>query len=154
MRLPAALSRLFRWRWSRTLALIGIFVALAFILIPDRSSAPVERPLPSGHPAPVEPVWREPRGPVSGAHAGAPDQPVHGASSAAPADDPPGELPVWERPPRKTSQPFPEGARLEEPRPPIRLPPGMLAEPPPPSPPGAAPADAEVAPPTNDPVAP
>ena len=36
------------------------------------------------------------------------------------------ELPIWERPPRTTAQPFPEAARFDPPFPPFKLPPEML----------------------------
>src|SRR5581483_3756711 len=56
--------------------------------------------------------------------------------AAAPAADRPheaaadsgaeAELPIWERPPRTTAQPFPEAARFDPPFPPFKLPPEML----------------------------
>jgi hypothetical protein len=51
---------------------------------------------------------------------------------AAPAVAPPSsaaEVPEWERKPLRTSQPFPEEARIDPPMPPIKIPPEMLIPP-------------------------
>ena len=78
--------------------------------------------------------------PIAGAPVGAP-RPAPTPARASPpiVETPPDELPVWERPPLRTSQPFPEGARLDPPLPPIKIPPEMLL---PPAIPDAGPARA------------
>jgi len=38
----------------------------------------------------------------------------------------PEDLPIWARPPRVISQPFPEGGRIDPPLPPVKIPPEML----------------------------
>jgi hypothetical protein len=52
------------------------------------------------------------------------------AQIAATGEIPPGtapeHLPIWARPPRVTSQPFPEGGRINPPLPPVKIPPEML----------------------------
>jgi hypothetical protein len=52
-----------------------------------------------------------------------------GTTPAATAEAPPAEVPVWERKPLRTSQPFPEEARIDPPMPPIKIPPEMLVPP-------------------------
>ena len=46
--------------------------------------------------------------------------------AAPPATEAPAEVPEWERKPLRTSQPFPEEARIDPPMPPIKIPPEML----------------------------
>jgi hypothetical protein len=48
------------------------------------------------------------------------------ATAPPPAETAPAELPVWERKPLRTSQPFPEEARFDPPMAPIKIPPEML----------------------------
>jgi hypothetical protein len=49
-------------------------------------------------------------------------QPSETTAVATPED----EVPVWQRRPLRTTQPFPEGARFDPPMPPIKIPPEML----------------------------
>ena len=48
------------------------------------------------------------------------------ATGEIPPGTPPEHLPIWARPPRVTSQPFPEGGRINPPLPPAKIPPEML----------------------------
>ena len=48
------------------------------------------------------------------------------ATGEIPPGTPPEHLPIWARPPRVTSQPFPEGGRINPPLPPVKIPPEML----------------------------
>jgi len=100
---------------------------------------PAPPPLP---PAPPSPSLSPPLPPSS------PSSPPSSPASAAAETDngrtgqrgATGELPIWERPPLRTSQPFPESARAEAPPPPVKLQPWML------SPPAPAPASEPSAP--------
>jgi hypothetical protein len=83
------------------------------------ASAPALAPTPPSASAPAPPfASRVPRD-------ARPPEP-QSAETAATAATPDDEVPVWQRRPLRTDQPFPEGARFDPPMPPIKLPPEML----------------------------
>ena len=84
-----------------------------------RIPAPARTPTPTPTPTPAKSV-----------------QEVIAETGEIPEGTRPEDLPIWARPPRVLSQPFPEGGRINPPLPPVNLPPEMLA---PAQPPGAAP---------------
>ena len=53
-------------------------------------------------------------------------QEVIAETGEIPAGTRPEDLPIWARPPRVTSQPFPEGGRINPPLAPVKIPPEML----------------------------
>jgi hypothetical protein len=93
----------------------------------ERPAAKARRPA-----AAAEPTARHPSPTSTPTPTPALDSTVE-AQIAATGEIPPGtrpeHLPIWARPPRVTSQPFPEGARINPPLPPVKIPPEMLAPP-------------------------
>jgi hypothetical protein len=130
---PSSLSRLLRWRGARTFLLVAILGGLAWFLFPGRDDpadqAAVAEPAPPidepSRPASSAPAAAEP---TAARVPGAPPTQVDQATAGGPIADPPGELPVWERPPRTTVQPFPEAARFDEPLPPSKVPAWMIGD--------------------------
>jgi hypothetical protein len=138
MPFPNAVSRFMKWPWSRTLILVTALVGLVtFNLIPDREDRPRGR-MPDGGASGI-PISQQPtetptetprtlaRDP-SAISPSVPSQTVRDQTNRREAN-PPAELPIWERPPRTTIQPFPEEARFDPPLPPFKVPPEMIGEP-------------------------
>jgi hypothetical protein len=118
--------------WSRTLVLAAILIGLAIILLPRREDPPAPAPRrdsdPGAAPGPGETAPRDEPAAPRGAPSREPRAPADrsGAAPNEPDRDPAAELPIWERPPRTTAQPFPEAARFDPPMAPIRIPPWMI----------------------------
>jgi hypothetical protein len=70
-----------------------------------------------------------PGAPPNAAPAVGPLRPTRAPASPPTVEAPPAEVPEWERRPLRTSQPFPEEARIDPPLPPIKIPPEMLLPP-------------------------
>jgi hypothetical protein len=89
---------------------------------PTAAASPTEPEPPRAPPPPAA----APGSSAAPAHA---EAPARTAAPAAAAEPPPAEVPEWERKPLRTSQPFPEEARIDPPMPPIKIPPEMLIPP-------------------------
>jgi hypothetical protein len=117
---------------------LAAVIALAGVLIFNRGQD--DRPIRE---APRPPLAAEPEVATRGSPPTPTPTPTHITARPKTVQDviaetgeiPPGtraeDLPIWARPPRVTAQPFPEGARINPPLPPVKIPAEMLVPLPP-----------------------
>jgi hypothetical protein len=145
MPLPDQPPRSKKWPWWRTLILFAVLLGLLILtLLPDRADHREREGAAAdaggSSLSDQEPASEERRrGDPSRAALPSAGDPTAPSALQGPATrsgearrdgaSAPGDLPIWERPPRTTIQPFPPEAAFDPPLPPFKVPPEMIGQP-------------------------